>query len=79
MSHHSFEDITSEDAKMLNSATDLAVQTISVTSNLSEKDRADIADAVLWIAKSGYARTSRGALDVTSLSEAAVARFHSVD
>ena len=66
------EAIYPEEAKSLQVATERAIRSVGAARDI---DREGIADAVLAVARSGYARSLDGHFDDRALAEAAVIRF----
>lgn len=76
----SFRNIRPDDGNALQRATRRAerlMQPGEMPMSQAERDR--LAAAVVWVARSGYARTLDGALDEEALSQAAAARLRSTD
>ena len=63
------------EAAVLRVASLKAVELAGRTKAISEQDRRQIVDAVLWIARTGYSRDPDGSLDPDLLADAAIARF----
>ena len=74
----SFRNIRPEDGNALQRATQGAERLLPDAVPMSRGERERLAEAVVWIARSGYARRLDGALDEEALSQAAAARLRSI-
>ena len=75
----SFGTIDPQDASALHRASREAADALARTRAVSGRDRERVAAALLWVARSGYGCNADGVLDEDALSQAAVARFRSVE
>lgn len=74
-----FAVLQARDANFLHLASRKAVQTVARTRFIGEIQRRELAGAILWVARSGYARSEDGSLDWEALAEAGVARFQALE
>jgi hypothetical protein len=55
-----------------------AVRALGGSEHLGDKGREQLVKAMLWVARSGYARAPDDTIDADMLAEAAVARFRAM-
>ncbi len=80
----SFTNIRPDDGNALQRATRQAERVMAeravagAPAAMTLRERVRLAEAVVWVARSGYGRSLDGALDEEALSQAAVTRLRSV-
>ena len=77
----SFRNIRPDDGNALQRATrkaEQALQACAPAAGITLQERERVAEAVVWIARSGYSRRLDGLFDEEALSQAALARLRSV-